>query len=39
MNSQKVSLYRIIGNVVGNLGLTNVSNYVDDLQGGRKTQN
>lgn len=31
MNNQKVSLYRIIGNTAGNLGLKNVSNYVDDF--------
>lgn len=31
MNSQKVSLYRVIGNVVGNLGLKSISNHIDDF--------
>lgn len=31
MNNQKVSLYRVIGNVVGNLGIKNVSNHIDDF--------
>lgn len=31
MNSQKVSLYRIIGNTIGNLGLKNASNHIDDF--------
>jgi hypothetical protein len=31
MNKQKVSIYRIIGNVVGDLGIKNVSNSIDDF--------
>ena len=31
MNNQKVSLFRIIGNTIGNLGLKTASNHIDDF--------